>query len=60
MMTTVYSLYLLISAGVTVWVAGTLFRSGRPFLIRCFHGCSDLADAVNQLLVTGFYLVNAD
>jgi hypothetical protein len=51
--------YLAISLTVTVWVARTLHRSGRIFLIDAFHGNVPLADSVNQLLVVGFYLINA-
>jgi hypothetical protein len=53
-----YSLYLLISISLTIWVARTLSKSGRPFLIECFDDKPELADSVNHLLVVGFYLVN--
>jgi hypothetical protein len=53
-----YALYLLISFGLTAWVARTLHRSGRPFLVASFHGNETLADSVNHLLVVGFYLLN--
>ena len=53
-----YTLYLAISLALTVWVARTLHRNGRVFLIEAFHGRTDMADAVNHLLVVGFYLVN--
>lgn len=52
-----YALYLVISIGLTVWVAQTLSRNGRHFLLDVFHD-DDLADSVNHLLVVGFYLVN--
>lgn len=51
--------YLAISIALTVWVARTLHRNGRVFLVDCFHGNTDLADSVNHLLVVGFYLINA-
>jgi hypothetical protein len=54
-----YVAYLAISLAATVWVARTLERNGRPFLIDAFHGNSELADSVNHLLVVGFYLINA-
>ncbi len=54
-----YLSYLVVSLAVTVWVARTLHRSGRIFLIDAFHGNVSLADSVNQLLVVGFYLINA-
>jgi hypothetical protein len=53
-----YSLYLVISIALTVWVARTLSKNGRIFLVDCFHGNSELADSVNHLLVVGFYLIN--
>ena len=53
-----YLLYLAISLCLTVWVARTLFRNGRVFLVDVFHGNEKLADSVNHLLVVGFYLIN--
>ena len=55
---TSYFAYLCLSLTVTVWVAHTLHRSGRVFLVDAFHGNTELADSVNHLLVVGFYLVN--
>jgi hypothetical protein len=53
-----YLAYVLVAVPLTVWVARTLSRNGRLFLVDVFHGNADLADAVNRLLVVGFYLVN--
>jgi hypothetical protein len=53
-----YLLYLCISIGLTIWVAQTLFKNGRVFLVDVFHGNEALADSVNRLLVVGFYLIN--
>ena len=53
-----YSLYLALTLILTVWVARTLFRNGKVFLIDIFHGNKELAQAVNNLLLVGFYLVN--
>jgi len=53
-----YLVYLAISIALTVWVARTLHRNGRIFLVDCFHGNTELADSVNHLLVVGFYLIN--
>ena len=55
---TCYLSYLAISIGLTVWVARTLHKSGRVFLVDAFHGNTELADSVNHLLVVGFYLIN--
>ncbi|CAM3858636.1 hypothetical protein MUGA111182_13690 [Mucilaginibacter galii] len=53
-----YAVYLLVSIALTIWVAKVLFNNGRIFLIDIFHGNTPLADAVNRLLVVGFYLIN--
>ncbi len=53
-----YGVYLAIAIPLTVWVARTLHKNGRIFLVDCFHGNEDLADSVNHLLVVGFYLMN--
>lgn len=53
-----YLLYLSISIAVTIWVAHTLHKNGRVFLVDVFHGNESLADSVNHLLVVGFYLIN--
>ena len=55
---TVYVVYLTISIAVTIWVARTLHRNGRVFLVDAFQGNVELADSVNHLLVVGFYLIN--
>jgi hypothetical protein len=53
-----YLAYLAISLPLTVWVARTLHKNGRLFLVDSFHGNEGLADSVNHLLVVGFYLIN--
>jgi len=53
-----YVIYLLVSVLLTVWVASTLYRHGRVFLVEAFHGSGEMADSVNHLLVVGFYLIN--
>ncbi len=53
-----YIVYLVVSVSLTVWVARTLFKNGRVFLVDAFHGNETLADSVNHLLVVGFYLIN--
>ena len=53
-----YAVYLLISVALTVWVARTLSQNGRIFLADVLHGNEKLADAVNHLLVVGFYMLN--
>src|SRR5471030_1701068 len=53
-----YVLYLIISVALTVWVARTLHKNGRLFLVDAFHGNEPLADSINHLLLVGFYLIN--
>ncbi len=55
---TTYSIYLCLSAVLTIWVARTLFKNGKIFLVDIFHGNKELADNVNNLLLVGFYLIN--
>ena len=53
-----YLSYLALSIGLTIWVARTLSKNGRAFLVESFQGNRELADSVNHLLVVGFYLIN--
>ena len=55
---TTYAIYLAIAIPVTIWVARTLHKNGRIFLVSCFKENEELADSVNHLLLVGFYLVN--
>jgi hypothetical protein len=52
-----YLMYLAVSVALTIWVARTLSKNGRLFLVDVF-GREELADSVNHLLVVGFYLIN--
>lgn len=58
MVETAYALYLLISLGMTIWVAHTLHSHGEVFLVECFGHNERLAKSTNDLLVVGFYLIN--
>ena len=53
-----YLLYITITAAITIWVGRTLHKHGRTFVIDAFRGDEVRADAVNHLLLVGFYLVN--
>lgn len=53
-----YIAYLTISITLTIWVARTLHKNGRQFLVDAFRGNEKIADSVNHLLVVGFYLIN--
>lgn len=54
-----YILYLLITLFVVVYVGHVLYTKGRPFLISTFKGDIALADALNKVLLAGYYLINA-
>jgi hypothetical protein len=53
-----YIVYIALTIPLTVWVAQTLHKNGRVFLVDSFQGNEQLADSVNHLLVVGFYLIN--
>ncbi len=50
--------YLILSLGMTIYVARSLHKNGRVFLIQTFDNDEEMADSVNHLLVVGFYLIN--
>jgi hypothetical protein len=54
----IYTAYFLVSLGMTIWVARTLHKNGRLFLVEAFSGNQEMADSVNHLLVVSFYLIN--
>lgn len=54
----VYAAYALITVSLTVWLARTLFKNGAVFLEDVFKDEPRMAEAVNRLLVVGFYLFN--
>ncbi len=53
-----YLLYLAVTVPLTIFVARTLYGNGKVFLQDVFDGDERLAEAVNRLLVVGFYLLN--
>jgi hypothetical protein len=54
----VYVAYAAVAIGLTAWLARTLYRAGTAFLHDVFDDRPELADAVNRLLVVGFYMLN--
>jgi hypothetical protein len=54
----VYAVYAAVSVALTIFLARTLGSNGRVFLLDVFPDSPDMARAVNDLLVVGFYLVN--
>jgi hypothetical protein len=53
----VYAAYALVAVPLVVWLARTLFKHGAVFLDTVFED-RRIAEAVNRLLVVGFYLFN--
>ena len=53
----VYVSYAALSVVLTIWLARTLFKNGAVFLETVFDE-PRMAEAVNRLLVVGFYLLN--
>ena len=53
-----YSLYIIISILITIFVSRTLSKNGEIYLIDGFNGNDELAKSVNHMLVVGFYLLN--
>ncbi len=53
----VYICYAVLSLFLTIWLARTLFKNGAVFLDSVFDQ-PQMAEAVNRLLVVGFYLLN--
>ena len=54
----VYVTYAAVSIGLIVWLARTLFANGAVFLEDVFEDNPRMAEAVNRLLVVGFYMLN--
>lgn len=55
---TSYSIYVLFTLSVTIWVGTTLYKNGKTFLMEAFHNDEEKASSVNHLLRVGFYLLN--
>ncbi|HMC96098.1 MAG TPA: hypothetical protein VKG92_00450 [Flavobacteriales bacterium] len=54
----VYLIYLPVTILLTLYVAHTLFKNGRIFMLDIFKGKEDIANATNKLFEVGFYLLN--
>lgn len=55
---TAYLIYLPVIILLTIFVARTLFQSGKSFMLDIFHGREGIANATNELFKVGFYLLN--
>lgn len=53
-----YLIYLPVTLLLTWYVAHTLFKNGRTFMLDIFHGKTEIAMATNKLFEVGFYLLN--
>lgn len=53
-----YIAYITLSLGLTIWVGHKLNLNGRVFLLENYADKPTLADAINQMLLVGFYLIN--
>lgn len=55
---TTYAIYLPIALVLTYYVAKTLFKNSRVFMLDIFKGRQEIALATNKLFEVGFYLMN--
>ncbi|MDJ1467510.1 hypothetical protein QNI19_35855 [Cytophagaceae bacterium DM2B3-1] len=55
---TSYLIYLPVVVMLTWYVAHTLFKNSKVFMLDIFHGKSDIAYSTNKLFEVGFYLLN--
>jgi hypothetical protein len=53
-----YLLYTIAAVAMTTLLARTLFHNGAVFLSAVFDENPSMGKAINQLLVTGFYMLN--
>lgn len=53
-----YLIYLPVVLVLTIFVAWSLFKNSRVFMMDIFNGRAEIADATNQLFKIGFYLLN--
>jgi len=52
-----YLVYMPVTLGLSIWIARTLHRNSQVFLMEAFKGRENTANATNNLLQTGFYLL---
>lgn len=55
---TAYLIYLPVALTLTWYVATTLFRNSKVFMLDIFNGRQEIAYATNTLFKVGFYLLN--
>ena len=52
-----YCIYLPTTIALCIWIAKSLHRNTKAFLIERFHHNEALASSTNNLIQTGFYLI---
>ena len=55
---TAYLIYLPVVITLTWYVAHTLFKNSKVFMMDIFNGRAEIAVSTNKLFETGFYLLN--
>lgn len=55
---TAYLIYLPVVIALTWYVAHTLFKNSKIFMMDIFSGRAEIATSTNKLFETGFYLLN--
>jgi len=53
-----YMIYLPVAIVLTWYVARTLFKNGKVFMLDIFNGRHEIAMSTNRLFEVGFYLLN--
>lgn len=53
-----YTIYLVASLSMTIWVAKLLFQNSKVFMLDIFNGREEIALPTNRLFEIGFYLMN--
>jgi hypothetical protein len=52
-----FIIYILITGYITIYVGQVLYKNGRHFILRMLLD-EGMTDAVNRILLTGYYLIN--
>ncbi|RPD41879.1 hypothetical protein [Chitinophaga barathri] len=58
MNTLAYLIYFIITGFITIWVGRRFFRNGRLFILGLLRQDESLTDAINRILLIGYYLLN--
>ena len=58
MNTLAYIIYLCLTYLITVRVGLLFYRNGRVFILGLLNNNTGLTDAINRILLTGYYLLN--